>query len=473
MSDNSRRGAGIAAFGIAARAITQLVTVAITIAAARNLEPASFGVFSLAAILTLFGRTLLYVGAYEYIMKSSEPDRYVLSGLLLNVSVALLFGVILIGIGWMASPYLGGDIFIDLLAALMPSNIFAAFSAWQEAMILRTGKVARYYSIMIAAEVAAGVITITLVECGLGLTALVAQLYLRAMLLSFGFLLVHRPNLGSGPSVSSLRTITEWSRARYGAVFTNYLSNYAAEFIIGALLSPSATGLYRTGSRIVTAASDLFTQPANLISRTAFSRLVRDGKQPAVAWPDALFVFGILAFPALAGLAVLSNEIVALALGPMWQGASEVIVTLCVARGAGLIPAILGPLFVVQDRQRTVLVIQTIAALATVLGLLWSSRYGLLHAAATVAVVQVFIAIVMVVRLAQLNGLNGARLVRIAGILLGASAIVAISARLSIISFNTHNSMSVVAAITVGVLSWGCVAIVTRRGLARSLHDLQ
>ncbi|CAO4167603.1 Polysaccharide biosynthesis protein C-terminal domain-containing protein [Methylorubrum aminovorans] len=473
MSAGSRRGAFVAALGIGARAITQVVTVAITIAAAKSLDPASFGIFSLAAILTVLGRTLLYVGAYEYLMKSDEPDRYVASGLVVNVSAAVFFGALLTGVGWAAAPYLGGDAFLGLLAMLMPSNVLAAFSAWQEAMILRSGKLPRYYLVTILAEVAAGAITIVLIERGLGLTALVIQLYLRAILLSVGFLLVDRPALCNAPSVASLRTIMGWSRSRYGAVFTNYLSNYAADFIIGALLSPSATGLYRTGSRIVTAASDLFAQPANLISRAAFSRLFREGKRPEEVWPDALFVFGILAFPALAGLAILSGEIVSLVLGPTWQGAAQVIATLCVARGAGLIPAILGPLFIVRDRQRTVLAVQTFAALATVLGLLWSSRHGLLYAAATVATVQAVIAAVMVAWLARLNGLDIARLARIAGILAGVSAFVAATAKATLLILTTDGPISIAAAIAAGSLAWGCVAFAMRRHLVRSLHGLR
>ena len=472
MSGGSRRGASVAAFGIGARAITQVVTVAITIAAARSLDPASFGVFSLAAILTVFGRTLLYVGAYEYLMKSDEPERYVSSGLVLNVLAAVFFGTVLVAIGWAAAPYLGGDAFLVLLMMLMPSNVIAAFSAWQEAMILRGGKLPRYYLVTIVAEVAAGAITIVLIERGLGLTALVIQLYLRAILLCFGFLLVDRPTLGNAPSVASLRIIMNWSRPRYGAVFTNYLSNYAADFIIGALLSPAATGLYRTGSRIVTAASDLFAQPANLISRTAFSRLMRDGKHPEELWPDALFVFGILAFPALAGLAILSGEIVSLVLGPTWQGAAQVIATLCVARGAGLIPAILGPLFIVRDRQRTVLAVQTFAAVATVLGLLWSSRLGLLHAAATVAIVQILTAAVMIAWLARLNRPDNARLIRIAGILVGISAFVAITAKATL-ALLPDGPISIAAAIAAGSVAWVCVALAFRRRLVRSLHGLQ
>ncbi|KQO91409.1 oligosaccharide flippase family protein [Methylobacterium sp. Leaf91] len=473
MSGGPRRGASVAAFGIGARAITQVVTVAITIAAARSLDPESFGVFSLAAILTVFGRTLLYVGAYEYLMKSDEPDCYVSSGLVLNVTAAVFFGALLTVIGWAAAPYFGGDAFLSLLVMLMPSNVLAAFSAWQEAMILRGGKLSRYYLITIVAEIAAGTITIVLIERGLGLTALVIQLYLRAILLSIGFLLVDRPALGNAPSVASLRTIMGWSRSRYGAVFTNYLSNYAADFIIGALLSPSATGLYRTGSRIVTAASDLFAQPANLISRTAFSRLVREGKRPEEVWPDALLVFGILAFPALAGLAIMSGEIVSLVLGPTWQGAAQVIATLCVARGAGLVPAILGPLFIVRDLQRTVLAVQTFAAVATVLGLLWSSRLGLLHAAATVAIVQVVIAAVMIVRLARLNGLDIARLARIGGILAGVSAFVAATAKATLMIPMTHGPISIAAAIAAGSVAWACVAFAMRRRLIQSLHGLQ
>lgn len=473
MSGGTRRGASVAAFGIAARAVTQVVVVAITIVAARYLDPTNFGIFSLAAILTVLGRTLLYVGAYEYLMKSDDPEIYSSAGLVLNVSVALLFGTLLVIFGSAAAPFLGGEIFLGLLVILAPSNLLAAVSAWQEALILRDGKLTRYYAVTIMAEVAAGAMTIALFELGWGVSALVVQLYIRAILLSAGFAFVDRPVLGRMPSRQSLGVITTWSRHRYAAVFTNYLSNYAADFIIGVLLSPGATGLYRTGSRIVTAASDLFAQPANLVCRSVFSRQIRDPSKPADVWPDALFVFGLLSLPALAGLAVLSNEIVEVFLGPTWQGAAQVIATLCLARAFAMVPAILGPLLIVHDRQRTVFLIQTFAAAATVVMLLWTARLGLLPAAITVAVVQGIVAVLMLMRIPSANGVDQHRLIKIGGCIVLTTLLVAGAAQAVINAMPSRNLSAVLLAVAAGAIVWCSVAFALRRSLARSLRSLQ
>lgn len=473
MSGGIGRGSGVAVLGIAARAVMQVVTVAITIVAARYLHPTEFGIFSLAAIATMLGRNLLYVGPYEYLMKSAEPELHSLPSLVLNVLVAAVFGVLALAAGWSASSEFGGPAFVWLLVLLVPSNLLVALTAWQEALVLRHGRVVGYCIVTIVTEIAAGVVTIFLLESGLGLIALVAQFYVKPPLAAAGFLLVDRPAFAGGKTRSGMWTIVGWSRHRYGAAVTNFLSNYAADFIIGALLSPGATGLFRTGSRLATAAADLFSQPANLICRTAFSRLVRGGEPPEAIWPDALMVFGVLALPALAGLAVLSDHIVAVVLGPTWRGAAGVVVILCFARAFGLLQAILSPLLVVRDRQRTVLLIQALAAAATVTGLLWSARFGLLPAAATVALVQGLVAAAYLAQLAAMGGLEARRLAVIVGILLVATAMVAGAAHATFLFIPGGGVSGLAAAVAAGVVVWSCLALIIRRRLARSLRVLR
>ena len=266
---------------------------------------------------------------------------------------------------------------------MIPANFVAGLTAWQEALFLRSGKVRRYYFITLTIEIFSAAVTIILFYLGLGILSLVVQTYLRTISTS-----LHNPMRSSNrliwsshPSFAAGLMIARWSLGRYLAILTSFTSNYGADFVLSAFVSTAAAGLYRASNRIVTAVSDLFAQPARMLAVTLFSRRAARKRRLDEVWPKVFAAFGIVGWPALAGLAITSDTLVPMVLGPQWAGAVWIVEILCLLKSFTILSAAVSTALVTSDRQKAVLIAQAGASIATILVLLLFSRFGVEAAA--------------------------------------------------------------------------------------------
>ena len=395
----ARAGGGTAVIAMAARVSGQIAMVAVTLVATRQLTPADFGVFAIAGALVMLARTMLYTGPFEYLLKAPAEREGAVAGACLAANVLVASGwVLLLGALGLAAPELfkGGGV-APVILALAPSVLFAALAAFAESLMLRSGKVRRYYAITVAVEVGAGLAAMALLLGGWGLWALVAQIYVRLALLVFAL-------GGLGPRLALARPrraevadVLRWSASRFGSVLVGFLANYSGDLVLGVVFSPAASGLYRASNRMVTALADMFVQPAGMLAMTtlAAERARAGGQAPACeggAWLRLAGLFAVLGWPALAVLALFAQRIVPLALGPAWSAAGPVVAVFCVARMAGLVTAVASAALVVGDRQGRVLAVQTAAAIATAGLTIFAAPFGAMGAALAATAVAVLAA---------------------------------------------------------------------------------
>jgi hypothetical protein len=385
-----RSGSLTAAIAMAARASSQLALLLVTLVATRSLSPADFGVFAIAAAFLTLSRTMLYTGPFEYVLKARAEDAPAVAsaGLAANGVVALgwCIGLCLFGL---AAPCLfrGSGVGL-LLFALAPSNFLAAVAGWEEAMVLRGQAVRRYYAITVATELVAALAAILLLVAGWGLWALVVQVYVRLAIFALAYRMVLVLPPLPAPTRAQTIAILSWSRSRYASIFVGFLANYSGDLLLGAVFSPAASGLYRAGNRVVSALADMFVQPAGLLATTSLAAIRArggDGTGTNAPWLRAAGLFGALCWPALAGLAVVSDWIAPLLLGPAWAGAGPIIAVFCIARLAALPIAVASAVLVVADRQDRVFWVQAAAALATAGGTLLLAERGPVAAAIATA----------------------------------------------------------------------------------------
>lgn len=460
-----------AGVGIAARGANQGVMIVVTLVATRFLDPAAFGVFALAAAGVTLIRSLLHVGAFELLLKSPEPERLSRACLVVNFGLAVVLSIVLVGGAGLAAPLLKAPALFVLLLWMAPSNLFAAFTAWQEAQILRGQGVRRYYAVTIAGELVSGAAAVGLLMAGWGAMALVAQAYVRTLFLALGYCILQRPQFSGPVSAPVLNEVLRWSHSRYTAMTTNFISNYGADFVLGALLSPAATGLYRAGSRIATSVSDLFSQPAMLMATTSFSRRSANGLGSGDIWPGILLLLTAVGWPALAGLAVTAGELAPLILGPAWKGAGPVIAVLCIARAASLLTSVASPYLVTYDRQSVVLKVQIVTMVATVVGLFVTARFGVIAAVASVAAVQVASNLWLLWEVIKVS--NPPRNLLLGGAAIAAGAtLVTGGAAMAVLTLMPETVVRLPAAIGLGILGWGVIVLIARRNLMSGVASL-
>jgi O-antigen/teichoic acid export membrane protein len=222
---------------------------------------------------------------------------------------------------------------------------------------------------------------------GAGVFALVAKLYVTSVISSALYAMLKKDKIVSEFSFTKVMEILRWSTHRYGAILLTFAGTYAADLVLGALLSPSATGLYRGSSRLVTSVADLFNQPTRLMAMTFYSKRASRGVESGEVLPLVLAIAAAFGWSALMGLAVVSPLIVPLLLGPSWEAAAPIATVLCFARAFSLIDSCVTPALVAYNKQKWVLYVQTMTVPLLILLLFLTSGHGPVYSSYAVAVV--------------------------------------------------------------------------------------
>ncbi len=385
----SRLRAGLASgsTGFMARAISQVAVLGITIVATRVLGTTAFGAYAIALAFSYLARNLLYVGPYEYLLKSPLTPTLAASCLVANLGLAAAMAVLVAALAAFAEPLFGTPDVGWLLVRLAPTFVLVAVSSWAEALLLRDGAMRRYYLTIVVGDLLGAAVAVTCLLAGFGLAALVVHAYVRLGTMVLLYLSYRGFALEWAGDRAEMGAVLAWSRARYGASLLNFGSGYGADLVLGLLLSPAATGLYRAASRIVSALSDLFAQPLLKIAQTDVSARLAAGGGPGLGWLAMFGGIAAVAWAALAGLALAAGDIVPFVLGEQWRAAAPLVAVFCAARGLLLIDAVTTPLLVAVDQQRFMLPIQTAAAVAAVVSSTVLGRWGPMPVAVATAVI--------------------------------------------------------------------------------------
>jgi O-antigen/teichoic acid export membrane protein len=363
--------------GFASRAAIQLLIFFVMLIAARALTIAEFGIYSIAASLIVLSRNLFYVGPYEYLLKTPESPTLKGSCLLANLVIAALMAIVLVIFAFVSEFAFNTGAIAPIVLALTPSLLIAATTSWSEAILLRRLRVRSYYAVTVSAELVSAAVATGLLLAHVGLMALVVQVYIRLGALFVIYAVIVPDRDWRGRSLAETWQIIRWSSLRYSTVFINFMAAYGADFILGALLSPTATGIYRASNRIVSSLSDLFVQPLQKIVQTNLSARVARRLPLDSSWLTMFTGVAAIGWALLAGLGAGAGDIVPLLLGAKWAAAAPIIAVFCVARGLNLLDAATNALLVCYDRQRFMLTVQIAATIASLTLAVVLARYGL------------------------------------------------------------------------------------------------
>ena len=179
--------------GLSVRAANQVVIFGVTLVAAHFLAPVDFGVFAIASAAIALIRTLMYTGAFEFLLKAPPGEECPTECFLINIVLAVVLTAGLLVLAPAAKWAFGTPEVGRMLIFMAPSNLMSAFAAWQESQILRAKRIQAYYVITAIAEAVAGLGAVGLLIGHFGLMALVGQVYLRTIVLMISYLILQKP----------------------------------------------------------------------------------------------------------------------------------------------------------------------------------------------------------------------------------------------------------------------------------------
>ncbi len=311
--------------------VTQVLQLTIKVILARLLAPQVFGILGMAMIFVGFVETVNEMGLSAALVQRKEVTEKHRSTIFW---VSLMSGAALTGIGLAAAPAIASffrtESLTGVIRALSAGFFIGSFAIIHTSMLTRKTRFDRIAAVEISAAFTYGLISISLAEAGMGIWSLVlgslGSTTLKAVLywLSYPW----RPALLF--DLRSFRELFSFGKNVMGSRMLNFVDSNTDYLVVGRLLRAEALGLYTMAYQ---AAIFPMTQISKVISRVTFpvfSILQDDNAKLRQGYTRVIRYSSLLTFPVLAGMILVSPELLPQLLGRRWAGAVMPLQILCI-----------------------------------------------------------------------------------------------------------------------------------------------
>jgi O-antigen/teichoic acid export membrane protein len=145
---------------------------------------------------------------------------------------------------------------------------------------------------------------------------------------------------------------------------------------VGIFSGPLAAGIYNLGKRVRTAMVLGLSSALDRVSLPAFAQLRGAPAHLTAAVEQAVSISALTVFPIFFGLAGISPEMVAIALGPEWAGASVPIAILLIAGAIAIATSYCENVLLVFERRRSIVALRLYFLGALLVGIALFGRQG-------------------------------------------------------------------------------------------------
>jgi O-antigen/teichoic acid export membrane protein len=172
------------------------------------------------------------------------------------------------------------------------------------------------------------------------------------------------------------QTVLIFANRINGSRIVNLAGAYAPDLLLGFFAGAASTASYRFANRIVVGVSDMFFGPVAKQAWVSLAAHPEDAAARGRIWSGLLQILALIVWPALWGIATLSQGLVDLLAGPSWHDAAPVIVLLAMARALLVFEVFFEPLLGVRNRATTVFQMRCLLAGLSVGAFLLLARFG-------------------------------------------------------------------------------------------------
>jgi O-antigen/teichoic acid export membrane protein len=308
------------------------------------LGPRDFGTVAIATVYIAFLQIFLDQGLATALIQRKNIEQAHLDAVFL-VNLALSLALVLISFlfshQWAAfnhAPEASG-----VIRVLSLSIVIEALSTVQAALLQRQMNFRTLSIRTNTAMLVSGIVGIAMAFLGFGVWSLVSQQLLRDIiaLVLLWRMSSWRPSFGF--SWPSLNELLGFSVPHFVTQLASFADGQVASIVLGAFFGPVAVGLYRFVERAVATIVSMSSGSIHIVSFSIFSRLQDSLADLQKSVTTSLRMSSAASLPALAGLAVTSDSLMA-TVGTGWIPASDALKVLCGSGAAMIFASFTSPL---------------------------------------------------------------------------------------------------------------------------------
>jgi O-antigen/teichoic acid export membrane protein len=301
-------------------AATRVLTVVTTLALARLLAPADFGLFAMATLgmelLSVFSG--LWLGA-SLIVRPDMTARAQGTVLSLTLASGALLALLLLALAPALAAFFGEPRLAGVVVLLAAVLVVSGINWFYETVMQRELAFRRRFACQVVRTLAFAAVAIALAVAGAGVWALIGG-YLAGHLTNGAALLVLTPyRVRPAFDRGEARRIIRDGRGFLGQDLAGFLGENADYLAVGRLLGPAQLGFYAMAFRQASLPHYAIAEPVSKVTFPAFAQMRHRGEEVRPAFLRALRMIALASCPAGIVLSAAAVPFTVAVLGAHWR----------------------------------------------------------------------------------------------------------------------------------------------------------
>ena len=362
---------------ISGQAVKFLVRLGATVVLARLLTPQDFGLVVMVVAVT--GVFLIFkdLGLATATVQKSEINHQQVSTLFwINVAGGLVLMAVVAGLSFLITWFYDEQRLFTICLALSSVFGLSGLSVQHEALLRRQMYFGRLALVEVISALLGAIVAIVVALHHGTFWALVFQQITMAALATVGMWVACSWRPGWSHKNCGVSSFLSFGGNLSAFHLVNYLARNMDRILIGKFWGTNPLGLYNKSTELVNLPLMQIIFPVSQVATPTLSRLQGEEMRFRHYYLQAIFLVSSVTLPLLALLIVMSEEIIAIVLGPQWVGAVQIFRILAVGAVVQPILSSCGWLFVASGQTRRLLKWGIFASSVIIIAFLIGLPYG-------------------------------------------------------------------------------------------------
>lgn len=413
-------------WSIAGRGGRQLLRLLVMVGLARLLAPEDFGLVAMIAVVSGFATTIADLGLVPALVSAGDLERAEEEA---AFTLSVVWGTALTVLFAASSPLIallyGEPRLIGLAVLLSLQFVLASLDAVPMARLMRDLSFDRLAIVDPTAALLAGLFGMGAAVLGLGPWSLVIFLLMLQAFTTLGHWLACGHSTGWHWDVAIFGRLWNVAGGAFGFNAINYWARTFDDLAVGRVFGASPLGLYNRAYEFLLGPISEIQAVVGRVVFPSLSRMQDDQERLADAYLQVVGVISLIAFPAMAGLAVVAEEFVIGVLGRQWEGAIPLVRVFAIVGVLQSIGTTTGWLYQATGATRRMFGWGVAATTATIIAVLIGLHWDVLGVATAYAVTVIVLLPFNLSFAGRIVGLSATRILRRTMLIAAASGVMA------------------------------------------------